>query len=111
MGIEPGTLGPRVGIEPGTLGPRVGIEPGTLGPRVGIEPGTLWLWNLFVLHSNAYLTELTWQVLIAGGVNPPEVWGGGQHMILRIFPKNWMKLRKFWSVSVGGREGIHLCFG
>ena len=30
---------------------------------VGIEPGTLGLWGLFVLHSHAYLTELTWQCL------------------------------------------------
>ena len=25
-----------------------------------------WTWKLFVIHSDAFLTELTWQVLIEG---------------------------------------------
>ena len=40
---------------------------------------------------------------IGGGTNP----GGRQHTKLSDFPKNCMKLRKFWSVGVG--EGIRHC--
>ena len=32
-------------------------------PPVGIKPRNLGLWDLFCLHSNAFLTEITWQVL------------------------------------------------
>ena len=35
-------------------------------PPAGIEPETLGFWDLFVLHSHAFLTKLTWQVLIEG---------------------------------------------
>ena len=34
---------------------------------------------------------------VGGGANPPE--RGHQPMILSNFPKNYMKLRKFWTVG------------
>ena len=41
---------------------------------------------------------------VGGGANPPE--GGRQHTNFPDFPKNCMKLRKFW--SVGGLAGVPL---
>ena len=38
---------------------------------------------------------------VGGGTDPP---GGRQHTILSNFPKNCMKLRKFWAVG-GMRTG------
>ena len=35
--------------------------------------------------------------------------GGRQHTNLPDFPKNCMKLRKFWSGGGGGRPWIHHC--
>ena len=40
--------------------------------------------------------------VIGGGANPPE--GGASILICQIFPKNCMKLRKFWSEWGGGRD-------
>ena len=37
-----------------------------------------------------------------GGVAIPPDWGGANIQISQIFPKNCMKLRKFWSVVGGG---------
>ena len=36
---------------------------------------------------------------VGGGAHP---WGGANIQICRVFPKNCMKLRKFWSVGGGG---------
>ena len=41
--------------------------------------------------------------LVGGGANPPR--GGANTQICQIFPKNCMKLRKFWSVGGGARQG------
>ena len=42
-------------------------------------------------------------LLTFSGVDPGFAVGGGrQHMILPHFPKNCMKLRKFWAVGEGG---------
>ena len=40
---------------------------------------------------------------VGGGANPL---GGRQHMILSNFPKNCMKLRKFWTVGGGGHAPV-----
>ena len=39
---------------------------------------------------------------VGGGADPQG--SGRQHTILSNFPKNCMKLRKFWAVGGGGRE-------
>ena len=44
---------------------------------------------------------------VGGGTNPP---GGRQHMILPKFPKNCMKLRKFWAVGGGGHSVLDQLF-
>ena len=41
---------------------------------------------------------------VGGGANPPRG-EGHQHMILPKFPKNCMKLRKFWALGEGDGAG------
>ena len=50
------------------------------------------------------------RILPGGGADPPG--GGANIQICQVFPKNCMKLRKFWSVGGGAPLGsaTGLCY-